>query len=101
MENKTEDKILVSYLQIVESLSCEILSCENKIQNLQDITAATYEGIAEKLPKIIERIDSDNEEAGALSKQDCRFLALLVVLWNLMDSLSSAVRKAPGTPARC
>ncbi len=66
MENKTEDKILVSYLEIVESICCEILSCENKIQNLQDITAATYEGIAEKLPKIIERIDSDNEEAGAL-----------------------------------
>ncbi len=66
MENKAEDKTLVSYLEIVESISCEILSCENKIQNLQDITAATYEGIAEKLPKIIERIDSDNEEAGAL-----------------------------------
>jgi len=66
MENKTEDKTLVSYLEIVESISCEILSCENKIQNLQDITAATYEGIAEKLPKIIERIDSDNEETCAL-----------------------------------
>ena len=66
MENKAEDKTLVSYLEIVESISCEILSCENKIQNLQDITAATYEGITEKLPKIIERIDSDNEEAGAL-----------------------------------
>jgi len=66
MENKTEDKTLVSYLELVESISCEILSCENKIQNLQDITAATYEGIAEKLPKIIERIDSDNEETCAL-----------------------------------
>ena len=66
MENSTEEKTLVCYLEIVESISCEILSCENKIQNLQDITAATYEGIAEKLPKIIERIDSDNEEAGAL-----------------------------------
>ena len=66
MENKTEDKTLVSYLELVESISGEVLSCDNKIQNLQDITALTYEGIAEKLPEIIERIDSDNEEACAL-----------------------------------
>ncbi|MCH7678097.1 hypothetical protein IID10_01880 [candidate division KSB1 bacterium] len=66
MENKTDDKTLLSYLELVESISCEILSCENKIQNLQDATAATYEGIAENLPKIMDRIDSDNEEACAL-----------------------------------
>ena len=66
MENETKDKTLVSYLEIVQSISCEIMSCENKIQNLQDTTATTYEGIAENLPKIIDRIDSDNEEACAL-----------------------------------
>lgn len=66
MANITEDTTLLSYLEIVESIRDEVLGCEKEIQNLQNITAATYEGIAENLPKIIEKIDSDNEKACAL-----------------------------------
>ena len=61
-----DKNICTSFLDVLEDIRGEVQTCERDVQDLQKVTSQTYEKIAANLPKIIERIDSDNTESRAL-----------------------------------
>ncbi|KAA3661252.1 MAG: methyl-accepting chemotaxis protein [Calditrichaeota bacterium] len=54
------------YARFVEQIRSQSINCDVIIQSVQSQTAGIYETLAEKLPRIIEQIDSNSEEARAL-----------------------------------
>jgi hypothetical protein len=61
-----EEQVSQKFHRLTNHLGQEISGCEHDIQALQRVAAATYEGIAENLPKIISEINTNNDEARAL-----------------------------------
>ena len=54
------------YLNLSEYICTEALHCENDIQKLQNIVGKTYEGIAQNVPKIIQKMEDDNAKTYTL-----------------------------------
>ncbi len=54
------------YTDFVENVRTQFINSDVLIQNVQSQTAGVYENLADKLPRIIEQIDSSSNEARAL-----------------------------------
>ncbi|MCA9732759.1 hypothetical protein KC799_11560 [candidate division KSB1 bacterium] len=54
------------YAKFVDQIRSQSINCDVIIQSVQSQTAGIYETLADKLPRIIQQIDSSSEEARAL-----------------------------------
>ena len=63
----TDNKQVVNpYFSLTELVQREFIACQHNLTQFQQVTSATYEGIAQDLPVIMTRIEDTNEDARTL-----------------------------------